>query len=142
MVVFVMVAVIAGYATTSAVPPEAQASAPPEQPSCPEYLEEELAAFRGSGDQMTPAFEVSGYWGYEYASTGYGTIQITLLDEDGDAPFGTEGPSPPVTARAAASTPPEAPSGCRSMRTARSTRWSSATGRARRAGTGAAPRKL
>jgi hypothetical protein len=41
------------------VPQEARAVAPPDKPSCPVYMDEEIAAF-----------EVSGYRGYEYASTG------------------------------------------------------------------------
>lgn len=45
-----------GYA--SIPPQEARAIDPPDEPACPEYLEE-IAAFRGSGDRTTPAFEAS-----------------------------------------------------------------------------------
>lgn len=93
-VLFMVVASIVGYSTIPPMPQEAQAIAPPEQPSCPEYLNEEIAAFGGGGDRTTPAFETSGYWGYEYTSTGYGTIRMTLLDENGDALFGAEEPLP------------------------------------------------
>jgi hypothetical protein len=94
LVLFVTLAAVAGYQAMPRVPSEAQAIAPPERPSCPEYLDEEVATFGGDGDRITRAFEVRGYWGYEYASTGYGTMRMTLLDEDGEAPFGTEGAFP------------------------------------------------
>ncbi len=105
-IVFVAVAAIVGYAAISAPPPpQARAVPPPAQPSCPEYLEEEVATFEGSGDRKTRAFEVSGSRGYEYASTGYGTIRMTVLGGEGDAPFDTEGGlTLPATARAAGST--------------------------------------
>ena len=90
-ILFVALATVVGYRT---MPPEARAIVPPELPSCPEYLGEEIASFGGGGDMVTPEFEVEPMWGYEYASTGYGTIEMTLLDKDGDAPFGTEGPFP------------------------------------------------
>lgn len=94
LVFFAAVAAVAGQATLPPVPQEARAMDPPERPSCPGYLDQELATFRGGGDRTTPVFEASGYWGYEYASTGYGTIEMTVLDEDEDAPFGTDGPFP------------------------------------------------
>lgn len=93
-VLFVALASIVGYQAMPRVPPEDQTIAPPERPSCPAYLDEKVATFGGGGDRTTRAFEVSGYWGYEYASTGYGTMRITLLDESGEAPFGTEGAFP------------------------------------------------
>jgi hypothetical protein len=91
-ILFVAVAAVVGYQTIPPVPPEDRAIASPVRPSCPEYLDEEVATFEGGGARTTPAFEVSGYWGLEHASTGYGTIAFTVLDEDGDAPYGTEGP--------------------------------------------------
>ena len=91
---FVVVVAIVGHATLPPMPSEAQAISPPERPSCPGYLEEEVAALKGSGNRTTPAFEATEYWGYEYASTGYGTIKVTLLDGHGDSPFGTDGPFP------------------------------------------------
>jgi hypothetical protein len=91
-VLFVTLASIVGYQTLPPVPSEDRAIASPVRPSCPEYLDEEVATFEGGGARTTPAFEVSGYWGLEHASTGYGTIAFTVLDEDGDAPYGTEGP--------------------------------------------------
>ena len=92
LVLFAAVAAVAGQATLPPVSQEARATAPPERPSCPGYLDQELATFEGSGDLTTPAFEANGYWGYEYASTGYGTIKMTVLSGNGDAPFGTDGP--------------------------------------------------
>jgi hypothetical protein len=94
LVLFVTLAAVAGYQAMPRVPSEDQAISPPERPSCPEYLDEEVATFGGGYDRITRAFEVRGYWGYEYASTGYGTMQMTLLDEDGEAPFGTESAFP------------------------------------------------
>jgi hypothetical protein len=91
-ILFAAVAAIVGYASLPPVPPEARAISPPDQPSYPEYLEDEIAAFEGRGDRTTPAFEVTDYWGYEYASTGYGTMAITLLGEDGEVHDTTEGP--------------------------------------------------
>jgi hypothetical protein len=80
VIVFVAVAAIMGYAVMSAPPP----------------LDEKIATFEGTGNRTTRAFEVSGCWGYEYASTGYGTIGLTVVDRDGDAPFGTEGGPQPA----------------------------------------------
>lgn len=94
LVFFTAVAAVAGQATLSPVAQEARAMDSPELPSCPGYLDQELANFEGGGDRTTPAFEASGYWGYEYASTGYGTIEMTVLDVDGGASFGTDGPFP------------------------------------------------
>ena len=91
-VAFLALATIVGYQTMPPVPPEDPAVSPPQRPSCPGYLDEEVAAFEGRGSRTTPAFEVSGYWGMENASTGYGTISWTVMDEEGDAPYGTEGP--------------------------------------------------
>ena len=93
-IVFVALAAIVGYRTMPPVPQVSRAIHPPGEPSCPGHLEKEIAAFEDGGDRRTSAFEVSGYWGYEYASTGYGTIEMTVLDEDGDAPFGTDGAFP------------------------------------------------
>lgn len=93
-ILFVALATIVGYRTMPPVPPEDRAIAPPERPACPGHLGEEIAYFEGGGDMVTPEFEVEPMWGYEYASTGYGTIEMTLLDKDGDAPFGTDGPFP------------------------------------------------
>jgi hypothetical protein len=93
-ILFVALATIAGYA--SIPPPEARAISPPDEPACPEYLEEEIAAFRGSGDRTTPAFEASGYWGYEYGSAGYSAFRITVLDEDGDVVYGADEPTSPA----------------------------------------------
>ena len=91
-VVFVAVAAIMGYAVMAASPPpQARAIPPPALPSCPEYLDEKIATFEGSGNLTTRNFEVSGYWGYEYASTGYGNIGLTVVDGHGDELFGTEG---------------------------------------------------
>lgn len=94
LVFFASVAAVAGQAALPPVPQEARAIVPPQRPSCPGNLDQELAAFEGGGDRTTPAFEANGYWGYEYASTGYGTIEMTVLDGKGDAPFGTHGPVP------------------------------------------------
>ena len=94
LVFFASVAAVAGQATLPPVPQEARAMVPPQRPSCPGYLDQELATFEGGGDLTTSAFEASGYWGYEYASTGYGTIEMTVLDGNGDAPFGKDGPVP------------------------------------------------
>lgn len=55
-----------------------------QRPACPGYLDQELATFEGSGDRTTPAFEANGYWGYEYASTDYGTVEMTVLDGNGE----------------------------------------------------------
>lgn len=93
-IVFVVLAAVVGYRTMPPMPPEPEALSLPDEPSCPEYLEEQIAAFEGRGDLTTLAFETTGYWGYEYASTGYGNIAMTLLDEEGDVPYGTEGPVP------------------------------------------------
>jgi hypothetical protein len=92
LVFFAAVAAVAGQATLPPVSQEARAMAPPERPSCPEYLDHELATFEGGGDLTTPPFDANGYWGYEYASTGYGTVKMTVLNGNGDAPFGTDGP--------------------------------------------------
>lgn len=94
LVLFVALASIVGYQTLPPVPPGDRAIAPPERPSCPGHLDREVAAFEGGGTRTTPAFEVGGYWGYEYASTGYGTIEMTVLDVGGAAPSGTDGPFP------------------------------------------------
>ena len=94
LVFFAAVAAVVGQATLQPVPQEARAMAPSKLPSCPGYLDQELATFEGGGDLTTLAFKASGYWGYEYASTGYGTIEMTVLDVDGNAPFGTDGPFP------------------------------------------------
>ncbi len=93
LVFFAAVAAVAVQATLPPVSQEARAVAPPERPSCPGYLDQELATFEGGGDLTTPAFEATGYWGYEYASAGYGTIKLTVLNGEGDAPYGTDGPS-------------------------------------------------
>jgi hypothetical protein len=85
------IAAIAGYASIPS-PPQAQAIAAPQRPSCPEYLEEELASLRGGGDRTSSAFETPGYWGYEYAATGYGTISIKVLAETGDVVHGADEP--------------------------------------------------
>jgi hypothetical protein len=92
--VFVAVAAIVGYAAISAPPPQARAVPPPARPSCPEYLEEEVATFEGSGNRKTRAFEVRGYWGYEYAATGYGTVRMTVLDGEGTRRSVRKGASP------------------------------------------------
>ncbi len=92
LVLFVTLASIVGYQTLPPVPSENRAIAPPERPSCPGHLDKEVATFEGGGTRTTPAFEVGGYWGLEYASTGYGTIALTVVDEDGEAAYGTEGP--------------------------------------------------
>lgn len=90
-IVFVVDAAIMAYAAISAPqPPQARGNPPLARPSCPGYLEEEIAAFEGSGNHTTRAFVVSGNWGYGYASTGFGTIRMTVLDGEGEAPFGTE----------------------------------------------------
>ena len=89
---FLALGAVVVHATLPPVPPEDPVVSPPQRPSCPGRLAEEVAAFEGGGTQTTPAFEVSGYWGMEHASTGYGTISWTLVDEDGDTPYGTEGP--------------------------------------------------
>jgi hypothetical protein len=53
--------------------------------SCPEYLSEEIGLFEGPGDQTTPAFETTGTgWGYQYSSTGPGSLSIGVLDKNGD----------------------------------------------------------
>jgi len=93
---FVAAAATADYAAMPPMPPEPETLSLSDEPSCPEYLDEVVAAFRGMGDRMTPPFEVSGYWGYEYASTGYGTIKMTLLDEDGNAVYGGDEPAIPA----------------------------------------------
>ena len=94
LIFFATVAAVAGQATLPPVPQEARAMASPELPSCPGYLDQELASFEGGGDLTTPTFESDGYWGFEYASTGYGNIRMTVLDDDGNAPFGADGPFP------------------------------------------------
>jgi len=91
-VLFVALATVVGYQTLPPVPPEDPAVSPPQRPSCPGYLDQEVAAFEGRGSRITPAFDVSGYWGMENASTGYGTISWTVVDEEGDVPYGTDGP--------------------------------------------------
>lgn len=83
---FVALATTAGYAS---IPPEARAIDPPDELPGPEY-QEEIAAFRGSGDRTTPAFESGGDWGYEFVSAGYGTFRMTVLDEDGDVVYGAD----------------------------------------------------
>lgn len=92
LVFFAVVAAITGQVALPPVPEEAKAMVPPERPSCPGHLGREVAAFEGGGTRTTPAFEVGGYWGLEHASTGYGKIALTVVDEDGKAPYGTEGP--------------------------------------------------
>jgi len=126
------IAAIAGYASIPS-PPQAQAIAAPQQPSCPEYLEEEIASLRGSDDRTSPAFETPGYWGYEYASTGYGTISVRVLAETGDVVHGAdEPPFKPVAWAAATSPSGRAPSGWMSRQTTtRNTPWSSAGRRIR-----------
>ena len=89
------IAAIAGYASIPS-PPEAQAIAPPSEPPCPDYLDKELASLRGSGDRRSSAFETPGYWGYEYDSTGYGTLGIRILAETGDVVYGAD--EPPIQA--------------------------------------------
>jgi hypothetical protein len=89
-ILLVALATSAGYASIPPMPPGARAIDPPDEPRCPEYLEEEIVAFRGSGDRTTLAFEASGYWGYEFGSAGYGTFRITVLDEDGDVVYGAD----------------------------------------------------
>jgi hypothetical protein len=59
-ILLVALATSAGYAS---IPPGARAIDPPDEPRCPEYLEEEIVAFRGSGDRTTLAFEASGVLG-------------------------------------------------------------------------------
>jgi len=92
-IIFVAVAAIAGYAS---IPPEAQAINPPDKPPCPEYLGKEITSLRGSGDRTSSAFETPGYWGYEYDSTGYGTLSIRILAETGDVVYGAD--EPPIQA--------------------------------------------
>jgi hypothetical protein len=64
VILFVIVLGIAFRAVEAALPPpEERAGLPPDQPplSCPEYLKDEIAASEGSGDRVTPTFEVTDY---------------------------------------------------------------------------------
>ena len=134
------IAAIAGYASIPS-PPEAQAIAPPSEPPCPDYLDKELTSLRGSGDRRSSAFETPGYWGYEYDSTGYGTLGIRILAETGDVVYGADEPPFKPAAWAAATSPSDpAPSGSMSRQTrTRNTRWSPAGRRTRASATSRAP---
>jgi len=63
--------------------------------SCPEYLGEEVGAFEGPGDQITPAFETNGDgWDYEYSSSDPGSLSTKVLDEDGNEVESQDEPLP------------------------------------------------
>ncbi len=89
---FLAVGVAAAYAAMPPMPPEPEMLSLADEPSCPRYLDEEIAALRGSGDRTSSAFKTPGYWGYEYASTGYGTMSIRILAETGDVVYGSDEP--------------------------------------------------
>jgi len=93
-ILLLVVAAIMGYVTLPTTPPEVPALGPPNTPplSCPDYLEEEIAAFDGTGNHwVTPSFEITGdQWGYQVNSVGFGSLNITVLDEDGNAVAGAD----------------------------------------------------
>jgi hypothetical protein len=94
---FAAVAAATGYAVASASPQETgvvpyKDDLPPL--SCPDYLGDEVASFEGSGDRLSPGFEVEPRWGYEYNSWGYGALRMTVVDERGNASY-DEGDAPP-----------------------------------------------
>lgn len=97
---FAAVAAAAGYEVASTTAEEAGAGPskgdlPPL--SCPEYLGVEVAAFAGAGNRVSPEFEVTPMWGYEYNSWGYGTLRMTVVDKGGEAMYDEEeAPSVPV----------------------------------------------
>lgn len=75
------------YSVVPATPPETEMAGLRDEPSlsCPEYLGNEIGTFYGPGDQTTPAFETTGDgWGYEFASSGPGSLTVTVLDGDGN----------------------------------------------------------
>ena len=79
------VAAIMSYWAESPAPPEdasvSMRGSPPI--SCPEYMNEELGAFKGRGDQTTPVFETTGDWGYVYSASGPGAFTVEVLDRHG-----------------------------------------------------------
>ena len=81
-----VVAAAVSYATTPATPPEAATATLRDNPplSC-QGGKEEIGAFEGPGDQITPTFETTGEgWGYEVSSVGSGSLSVAVLDEDGN----------------------------------------------------------
>lgn len=95
---FLAVAAATGYAVASTTAEEAGSDPTRDDLptlSCPDHLGKEVASFGGSGGQVSREFEVESMWGYEYKSWGYGALQMTLVDEGGDAPY-DEQDAPPV----------------------------------------------
>ncbi len=96
-VAFAVIAAATGYGVASASPGESVvASSEDDLPplSCPQYLGDEVASFGGSGDRVSPEFEVELGWGYEYNSWGYGTLRMTVVDEGGQALYDEEDAPP------------------------------------------------
>ena len=97
VVAFAAVAAATGYAVASA-PPEESGAVPSKDDrpplSCPENLGDEVASFGGSGDRVSPGFEVEPMWGYEYNSWGYGALRMTVVDRGGKAPYDEEDAPP------------------------------------------------
>ena len=99
-VAFAAVAAATGYGVASASPGE-RGAGPSEDDlpplSCPGNLGDEVASFGGSGDLVSPGFEVEPMWGYEYNSWGYGALRMTVVDEGGKGPHeGEDAPPSPV----------------------------------------------
>jgi hypothetical protein len=97
-VAFAAIAAATGYGVASASPGESGAGPsegdlPPL--SCPEYLGDEVASFGGSGDRVSPEFEVEPGWGYEYNSWGYGALRMVVVGEGGRALY-DEADAPPT----------------------------------------------
>ena len=97
VIAFVAVAAATGCGVASTSPAEVGAG-PSEDDlpplSCPENLGDEVASFGGSGDRVSPRFEVETAWGYEYNSWGYGTLRMTVVDEGGQALYDEEDAPP------------------------------------------------
>jgi hypothetical protein len=96
-VAFAAIAAATGYGVASASPGESgEVPSKDDLPplSCPEYLGDEVASFGGSGDRVSPEFEVEPGWGYEYNSWGYGALRMAVVDEGGQALYDEEDAPP------------------------------------------------